>query len=148
MSNAPSDMYCALGKNDQKIYVVPSTNMVVVRQGNTAGGFNLAASAFDNVLWDYINKLDCSVTNIYENTPLHYKLYPNPVTDVLSIENASLNISKIRVYDILGNIIYEDSQSIKTPSIHLDFSLFSKALYFVEIEDTNKTCVRYKIMKS
>ncbi|MBK6983487.1 MAG: serine hydrolase [Bacteroidetes bacterium] len=148
MSNAPSDMYCALGKNDQKIYVVPSTNMVVVRQGNTAGGFNLAASAFDNVLWDYINKLDCSVTNIYENTPLHYKLYPNPVTDELSIENATLNISKIRVYDILGNIIYEDSQSIKTSSIHLDFSLFSKALYFVEIEDTNKTCVRYKIMKS
>ena len=48
MSNAPNDMYCALGKNDQKIYVVPSANMVVVRQGNTAGGFNLAASAFDN----------------------------------------------------------------------------------------------------
>ena len=148
MSNAPSDMYCALGKNDQKIYVVPSTNMVIVRQGNTAGGFNLAASAFDNVLWDYINKLDCSVTNINENTHLNYKLYPNPITDVLSIENTTLNISKIRVYDVLGNIIYEDYQSIKTSSIHLDFSLFSKALYFVEIEDNNKTCVRYKIMKS
>nr|MBK8369309.1 serine hydrolase [Bacteroidota bacterium] len=148
MSNAPSDMYCALGKNDQKIYVVPSTNMVIVRQGNTAGGFNLAASAFDNVLWDYINKLDCSVTNINKNTHLNYKLYPNPVTDVLSIENTTLNISKIRVYDVLGNIIYEDYQSIKTSSIHLDFSLFSKALYFVEIEDTNKTWVRYKIMKS
>ena len=148
MSNAPSDMYCALGKNDQKIYVVPSTNMVIVRQGNTAGGFNLAASAFDNVLWDYINKLDCSVTNINKNTHLNYKLYPNPVTDVLSIENTTLNISKIRVYDVLGNIIYEDYQSIKTSSIHLDFSLFSKALYFVEIEYTNKTWVRYKIMKS
>jgi hypothetical protein len=42
-----------------------------------------------------------------ENTHLNYKLYPNPVTDVLRIENPSLNISKIRVYDILGNIIYE-----------------------------------------
>ena len=148
MSNAPNDMFAALGKNDQKIYVVPSTNMVVVRQGNTAGGFNLAASAFDNVLWDYINKLDCSVTNLQENANANYKLYPNPVTDVLTIDNSLLTISKIRIVDVLGNIIYNDSQSIKASSIHIDFSSFSKALYFVEIETTNKTSVRYKIMKS
>jgi len=148
MSNAPTDMYAALGKNDQKIYVVPSTNMVVVRQGNTAGGFNLAASAFDNVLWDYINKLDCSVTSIQEDANLNYKFYPNPVTDVLSIENSSLTISKIRIYDILGNIIYKDEQINKVSSVHIDFSSFTKALYFIEIENNSKTIVRYKIMKS
>lgn len=147
MSNAPSDMYAALGKNDQKIYVVPSTNMVVVRQGNTAGGFNLAASAFDNVLWDYINKLDCSVTGINENTSVMYKLYPNPVTDILTIENSSLTISKIKIVDVLGNIIYEDNQMKTTPVIYLDFSSFSKALYFVELENTQQTSARYKLMK-
>lgn len=148
MSNAPSDMYCALGKNDQKIYVVPSTNMVVVRQGNTAGGFNLAASAFDNVLWDYINKLDCSVTSMQENSNSNYKLYPNPVADILTIDNPSLTISKIRIVDVLGNTIYENHINTGTASIHLDFSSFSKAIYFVEVETTYKTTVRYKIMKS
>lgn len=148
MSNAPTDMYAALGKNDQKIYVVPSTNMVVVRQGNTAGGFSLAASAFDNVLWDYINKLDCSVTGLNEESNFHFKLYPNPVNDVLTIENTSSTISKIKVMDILGNNIYENAISNDIRAIHIDFSSFSKAIYFVEIQTTNKTCIRYKIMKS
>ncbi|WP_127129573.1 serine hydrolase domain-containing protein [Pseudoflavitalea rhizosphaerae] len=49
--NAPSDMYCALGKNDQKIYVVPSQKLVVIRMGESAGNVQLAASSFDNELW-------------------------------------------------------------------------------------------------
>lgn len=34
--NAPSDMYAALGKNDQKIYVVPSKKLVIIRMGDSA----------------------------------------------------------------------------------------------------------------
>jgi CubicO group peptidase (beta-lactamase class C family) len=49
--NAPADTYAALGKNDQKIYVVPSQNLVVIRMGEDAGGVQLAASGFDNELW-------------------------------------------------------------------------------------------------
>lgn len=49
--NAPADMYCALGKNDQKIYVVPSQNLVVIRMGEAAGNSHLALSSFDNELW-------------------------------------------------------------------------------------------------
>ncbi|MES2882503.1 MAG: serine hydrolase [Bacteroidota bacterium] len=50
-SNAPADMYAALGKNDQKIYVVPSQNLVVIRMGDSAGNPQLAVSSFDNELW-------------------------------------------------------------------------------------------------
>lgn len=53
--NAPSDMIAALGAQDQKIYVVPSQNLVVVRSGNAAGLEELASSSFDNVLWEKIN---------------------------------------------------------------------------------------------
>lgn len=49
--NAPADMYAALGKNDQKIYVVPSMNVVVIRMGESAGNVQLATSSFDNELW-------------------------------------------------------------------------------------------------
>jgi CubicO group peptidase (beta-lactamase class C family) len=49
--NAPADMYAALGKNDQKIYVVPSQNLVVIRMGESAGNVQLALSSFDNELW-------------------------------------------------------------------------------------------------
>lgn len=53
--NAPADMYCALGKNDQKIYVVPSQNLVVIRMGESAGNSHLALSSFDNEVWGKIS---------------------------------------------------------------------------------------------
>jgi CubicO group peptidase (beta-lactamase class C family) len=49
--NAPADMIAALGKNDQKLYIVPSKKLVVVRMGNDAGNPNPAISSFDNELW-------------------------------------------------------------------------------------------------
>lgn len=51
MPNAPADLYAALGKNDQKIYVVPSQQLVVIRMGESAGQTQLAVSSFDNELW-------------------------------------------------------------------------------------------------
>nr|WP_294787023.1 serine hydrolase [uncultured Flavobacterium sp.] len=53
----PSDMFMALGKNDQKIYVVPSKKMVVIRMGEAADNVNLALSDFDKVLWEKISAL-------------------------------------------------------------------------------------------
>jgi CubicO group peptidase (beta-lactamase class C family) len=55
--NAPSDMYAALGKNDQKLYIVPSKKLVIVRMGDVADGENFALSNFDNELWGKINAL-------------------------------------------------------------------------------------------
>ena len=57
------DLVAALGKNDQKIYVVPSLNMVVVRQGNAAGGIAAAASSFDNQLWSRLMDMECLTSN-------------------------------------------------------------------------------------
>lgn len=53
--NAPQDMYAALGKNDQKIYVVPSKKIVIIRMGEAADDVNFALSGFDNELWSKIN---------------------------------------------------------------------------------------------
>jgi len=55
--NAPADMFCALGKNDQKLYVVPSASLVVIRMGEAADENNFALSNFDNELWYHINNL-------------------------------------------------------------------------------------------
>jgi CubicO group peptidase (beta-lactamase class C family) len=49
--NAPADMISALGKNDQKVYVIPSQQLVVIRMGESAGNVQLAVSSFDNDLW-------------------------------------------------------------------------------------------------
>jgi CubicO group peptidase (beta-lactamase class C family) len=55
--NAPSDLYAAMGAEDQRIYVIPSKNMVVVRMGDASDKTNpsFAVSGFDRALWEKIN---------------------------------------------------------------------------------------------
>jgi CubicO group peptidase (beta-lactamase class C family) len=57
IGTAPNDMFMALGKDDQKIYVIPSKKMVVIRMGEAAGSENLALSSFDEELWSKISML-------------------------------------------------------------------------------------------
>lgn len=55
--NAPADMFAAMGAEDQRIYVIPSKNMVIIRMGNASdtANPNFAVSGFDNELWQKIN---------------------------------------------------------------------------------------------
>jgi hypothetical protein len=55
--NAPSDMLAAMGAEDERIYVIPGKNMVVVRMGDASDPQNptFALSGFDNELWGKIN---------------------------------------------------------------------------------------------
>ena len=55
--NAPADMYAAMGAEDQRIYVIPSKKMVVIRMGDASDPANpsFAVSGFDNELWQKIN---------------------------------------------------------------------------------------------
>jgi len=55
--NAPDDLYAGLGKDDQKVYIVPSEGLVVVRMGDNAGSSIFGPSSFDNELWLKINAL-------------------------------------------------------------------------------------------
>jgi hypothetical protein len=57
--NAPADMFAAMGAEDQRIYVIPSENMVVVRMGKSAEPLNpsFALSGFDNELWEKISSV-------------------------------------------------------------------------------------------
>ncbi|MEO6722427.1 MAG: serine hydrolase [Ferruginibacter sp.] len=57
VSNAPADMYAAMGADDQRIYVIPGKNMIIIRIGNASdpANPNFALSGFDNDLWQKIN---------------------------------------------------------------------------------------------
>ncbi len=55
--NAPADLYAGLGKNDQKLYVVPSEELVIVRMGEDSGENLLGPSSYDNELWGYLSAM-------------------------------------------------------------------------------------------
>ena len=140
--NAPADMFCALGKNDQKIYVVPSQKLVVVRQGNTAGGFSLAASAFDNVLWDYINKLNCSTSINANFNEATLSIYPNPTHELINI-----NMGLSQEENITLNLINTLGECVITKKINGEHdavlvSDLKSGIYFMKFSYHNKTIVK------
>lgn len=57
VSNAPAEMYAAMGAADQRIYVVLSRKLVIVRMGEASNPANpnFAVSGFDNEFWQKIN---------------------------------------------------------------------------------------------
>lgn len=129
--NAPFDMYAALGKNDQKIYIVPSQNMVVVRMGQSAYSSSLAITIFDNELWQKINELDCSVTSTQQHIN-DYRVYPNPFTDYIRIN--ALNKDDIcELINTNGQIIYSGTQINQQ-----DFTAIPKGIYFLKINKANQ----------
>ncbi|WP_138434597.1 serine hydrolase domain-containing protein [Winogradskyella algicola] len=55
--NAPDDLIAGLGAVDQKLYVVPSKKLVVIRMGNDGGAGELGPSGYDNLLWEKLSAL-------------------------------------------------------------------------------------------
>lgn len=53
--NAPDDLIAGLGAFDQKLYVVPSKGLVIIRMGDSANEDELGPTSFDNDLWAKLN---------------------------------------------------------------------------------------------
>ena len=72
------------------------------------------------------------------------KIFPNPVTNIMTIDVGDVDNAAIRLIDVLGKeIIAKQGQAGQTS---LDVSLLSAGIYFVEIE-ANGRVVREKIVK-
>ncbi len=128
--SAPADMYAALGKNDQKIYVVPSQNMVVIRMGDSAGQALFALSSFDNNLWEYINALECNISDVDD---LHqngeWSVFPNPASDFIQFESKSgLDILDLSIFDGNGRLVKKERNENK-----VDIGELPKGIYAVRI---------------
>lgn len=78
--DVPTDTFMALGKDDQKIYVVPSLGLVVVRLGDAAAASATAISLFDNQLLGRICRA------------FGYPGRPQPLDIQLSFTNATTTV--------------------------------------------------------
>jgi CubicO group peptidase (beta-lactamase class C family) len=128
---APADMFMALGKNDQKIYVIPSQNMVVVRFGDTAGGFNPAYSSFDREVWRRIADLEGTTAANAVFDEKEIQITPNPARDFFRLE-ASSSILEIRLFTATGQPVFHQKQDGATAA-NIQIAHLPKGIYFVKI---------------
>jgi hypothetical protein len=70
-------------------------------------------------------------------------VYPNPVADILNIR-VQKTIKGVKIFDVSGHLITEFKP--KSDMISVDFSSYSKGLYFITIYDEN-TFTTTKVIK-
>lgn len=107
VAHAPADLYAALGKNDQKLHVVPSMGLVVVRMGEEADASVQAPSAFDDSMWVYLNKVICNQGVGVAMAPAGFQrltVYPNPAGALLHIKSED-PVGALRIYDATGRLM-------------------------------------------
>ncbi len=141
--NAPDDMFAGLGKNDQKIYVVPSENIVVIRIGNSSGTSLAALSTFDNELWGKINDLSCTnSTSNFAKAKNKVTIYPNPTTNILNIKTNQL-IENIEIYDVVGRLVLNN----QVVDNQIDISNLDIGIYYLKVRFKNGELVTRKLVK-
>ena len=93
----------------------------------------LINTTLDNSLassWVAANNETLLNTSFIDNEDV--SIYPNPTSDVVTIQSKN-QISKINVFDVLGSLIL--SANSNSNSFSIDFSSYSKGIYFVTILD-------------
>ncbi len=107
IATAPNEIICGLGKNDQKLYIWPQQNLVVVRLGESAGGVNPALSSFDNQFWIQIMQLLCNVNSTSAIQETRLSIFPNPASQTIRFSSP---VSQIQILDVHGKTILQQQQ--------------------------------------
>lgn len=108
---APEDMIAGLGANDQKLYLVPSQDLVIIRMGNAAGQLQPSLSGFDADLWELISNLACedSATTALGSAPeFHVQVFPNPTRDLIRVSSPQ-PLAALTLYDLQGRRVLRSS---------------------------------------
>jgi len=94
---------------------------------------------------DWLVKLDYFAA-VQENSLEDVSVYPNPVTDMLTIENAGRNLRKIEVNDLTGNNLFNLNPSAEAV-ITVGLSLLSKGVYFLVLTGEKNSRTVKKVVK-
>jgi CubicO group peptidase (beta-lactamase class C family) len=125
---APEDMYAALGKNDQKIYVIPSLDMVVIRTGNAGESVLPGPGGYDNDLWTYLSDLSCESVGIEEVQDAGFKLYPNPATNSIRLQSER-SVQSWVIMDLAGH----DLLRSRNNDAQIDLSPLEAGPYIIQV---------------
>ncbi len=73
------------------------------------------------------------------------KIFPNPSTGMVYVENRSMSIKRAQIYDMMGRLLIEDS--VDSNSIQLDLNDQRSTMYLLKITLADETTLVKKISK-
>lgn len=96
------------------------------------------------------NNETLSTGNIEQNT-FNFLIFPNPVSDIISIEFESLEAKKVKIQivDLMGKILIQESIDtiVGENRYKIDVNLLVKGVYFVNILNANGRIISNKLIK-
>lgn len=141
--NAPADAVAALGKNDQKIYVVPSLDLVVVRMGNSSGIPVYALSNFDNEVWARLNDVFCgsSVSIEKNNVQTSINIFPNPAQDEIQVFFSTPYAKEMpcKLFNSMGTMVRE--ANLTTSGQKLWIADLPNGMYVIKMGDISQKII-------
>jgi hypothetical protein len=136
-TDAPADMYAALGKDGQTINVVPSQNLVLIRMGEAPGTSSDVSITYNNNIWKKMNDLACNVSSNDSYIMDKISIYPNPAERELNIDFPNEEDIQIEIYNSIGELLI----SVENQK-NIDISRLTKGLYFIKISQGQKSSLQ------
>ena len=81
-----------------------------------------------------------SLTGIQDDEFAQYSLYPNPANDIITIEGKDVNIDKIEILNVLGQLTF--SSEFKDSKVQINTSGIDQGMYFVKIQSNKKEVIK------
>ena len=101
----------------------------------------------DNNVWvatsTGVSKISAIASALVAAEIATFNLFPNPINDVLYLNNGTQDIQQVKIYNNLGALVY--SNNSKQQQYEIDVSSFSQGLYYVNI-NSSETIIRKKII--
>lgn len=143
---APADMIAALGKNDQKIYVVPSKNLVVIRMGEDGNGnSNDVPIQLDSMIWNRLNDVMCANnTSVTDITSSNISVYPNPFTNEITLNlSATESTEPIQIFNHIGQLVMTKNVIGSDKNITINLADLKTDIYFIKQGNYQTKVVKY-----
>jgi hypothetical protein len=132
MPNAPADMFCGLGKNNQLLNVAPSQGIVLVRLGNDPDPDPNTPSVsiiLDDQIWQYMNALSCNSGIADPTASRELTVHPNPCSDRAQIDlPAGKGKAAISMINALGRTVLSTDDPL-----HLNVAALPAGTYTVRV---------------
>lgn len=112
--------------------LTPGANVVTVTAVDNCG-----SSETCQMTVNYIDDLGLNDLNALESIVI----YPNPVSEELTIDLNSLTDISVTVYDATGKLIFEN-KNVSDSVLKLDMAAFAKGLYQIKITSNDLSVVR------
>ncbi len=109
--------------------------------------FGKTISKVPNVVPGFICVQECLVSSTTEAISEEVQIYPNPVTDDLTIDAGAEQIRELSIYDSFGRLLHhENRRELLTPKTTVSLKTFPKGLYVLNLKTNYKNYSR-KLLK-